>query len=168
MHPGKATCGLQRTFLPGEGNFSSVRATCTEKGAYPWGEQFLPGESDLYHPGTGTCICREHGLFPGRQTLAQGWQLVTGEDNLCFGRTITAWGWQLVSRKGYLCPERVLVPGESEGAFAWREPLVHGVDHLCWEWATKGLERASWAWEDQLRPGEGTLCPAKVTCAQVR
>ena len=44
---------------------------------------------------------------------------------------------------------------------------MHGVDHLCWEWATKGLERASWAWEDQLRPGEGTLCPAKVTCAQV-
>ena len=146
MHPGKATCGLQRAFLPGEGNFSSVRATCTEKGAYPWGEQFLPGESDLYHPGTGTCICREHGLFPGRQTLAQGWQLVTGEDNLCFGRTITAWGWQLVSRKGYLCPERVLVPGESDLYLVKaRRELLLGESHLCMGWtiyAGSGQQRA--------------------------
>ena len=50
----------------GEGNFSSERAICTEKGAYPWGEQFVPGESDLL--GVGNKGPREGLLGMGRPT----------------------------------------------------------------------------------------------------
>ena len=118
LYPGSATCFQGSKPLPGDSDLCLETISCV------LGGQLLPGDDNLYPEVT----CAWKGLLPEDDNLYPENVTCAQKGCLCLGRVIYAWKKQLLPR---------------QEAFACREPLVHE-GHLCWEWATKGLERVTW------------------------